>query len=150
MNINEAIKTQMQKAYWNLIKDDLESDDQHFDHVIKLILEIKVRLQQLTPNNHKLKAEIDEKMDSTFLRQLFTQKYDISGLVLFIISKLEKYCAPSDDKEIHDFKQEVLNYFTLDTIVYHEFLEFFIPRVHANIDKIYKRIDDYKNNIIQF
>lgn len=146
MNIEHAIKTQMQKAYWNLIKSDLENENQQFEHIILLINEIKERLKGLTLNNKNLLLELDEKIDGEFLKELFLKKYDISPLIMYIIYKLEKYCAPIDAQDIQSFKNEVINKMKTD-IVYHEFLEYFIPKIHQKLDIIYERIAQYKSQI---
>lgn len=139
----------MKKAYWNLIKEDLESTEQRFEHVIKLLIEIRERLKTLTPNNQKLINELDENIDDEFLKQLFSKSYDISNLVLYILSKLETSCAPCDDDELKQFKCEVIDFMKKDNIIYHEFLEYFIPKVHQKIDLIEKRICDYKKSLIR-
>ena len=146
-NLKAQITKNMHKAFWNLIEDDLKKTPQDFKHIIVLIDEIRSRLCKLTPNNVKLQNEINEKIDPEFLKQIFTHNVftpqHFFDIINFIISKIQLYCSPSDDKLLNEWKQNVYDLLAKDTINYCEFLQFFIPSIHEKIDKIEDQIKKY-------
>ena len=48
--MENQIEETMKRAFWNLIKSDLNSEPQKFDHLILLIKEIREKLISFTPN----------------------------------------------------------------------------------------------------
>lgn len=151
-NLKNQIKTQMKKAFWDLIKSDLESEPQKFEHLIILIEEIKQRLINLTPRNEELKKDINESIDLEFLKELFENKAfeskEFSNLIMYLIHKLEIYCAPARDKDISKFKTDTLDKFK-DTVVYSEFLPWFFTEYHSHLDTIAQDISNFKKLVLQ-
>lgn len=145
--LQDQIEQNMKKAFWDIIMSDMNKDQPDYSHICKLILEIKERLQNLTPNNTTLKNELNEVLDEKFLEQLFIHKTLDSehfvNLINFIMTKLKTYCSPSQDAEVQEFENELMAKFRTN-IVYSEFIVFFIPRVHDIIDKIVYQIEEFK------
>jgi hypothetical protein len=144
--MENIIRTKMTQAFWDLIKSDLDAEPQRFDHIIKLIVELKERLKKFTPHNQYLRDNLDEHIDPVFLKQLFEANVfdakSFSNLVFFLIHKLERYCSPDSDKSIADFKSNVIKQFK-GNVVYSSFLPWFLTEYHTHLDKIEEEIIIY-------
>jgi hypothetical protein len=107
--ISRQVTEQFHKAFWDLLRSDLEQDPPKTDHLLSLLEEIKHRVNRLTPNNKRLHEEMDECLDLDYFRQLFqhrvfTMEY-LAGAVNFLISeRLKKMVAPVDDAEISEWQ----------------------------------------------
>ncbi len=147
LHLHTQVQNQMEKAFWDLIKQDLKNEPQSFTHLIILITEIKTRLQQLTPNNRKLQTEIEEALDPDFLRTLFENKAldpnHFFNLINFLLFKLKQYCSPERDSMLKIFTNETLNKLQSSTIVYSEFIPWFFKEVYKHITYIESDISDF-------
>jgi hypothetical protein len=141
--MNEILEQQiietMKKAFWDLIRDDLNAEPQRFDHLLKLIVEIRERLKNLTPRRADFINELNEKLDIDFLKHLFVEKgfdpFHFYNLVVFIIKKIKQYAAPYFDKDILDWEKHVLLKMK-NTIEYKDFIPEFFEKVYYYIDII--------------
>ena len=144
--LEKQIEETMKKAFWDLIKSDLDKEPQSFDHLIKLIIEIKERMKMFTPRRTNLHKEFDEVLDDEFLKHLFTEKSldpnHFFRLIQFLITKVKMYAAPYLDKDIIEWEQTTLEKMK-QTIVYKDFLPFFF-------ENLYKFIEIIENDIKTF
>ena len=145
-DLHTQIQTQMEKAFWDLITQDLKNEPQSFTHLIILITEIKTRLQQLTPHNTKLQIEIEEALDPEFLRTLFENKAldpnHFFRLIHFLLFKLKQYSSPSRDSMLEIFTNETLYKLNSSTIVYSDFMPWFFKEVYKHIHYIESDISE--------
>ena len=127
------IKDQMHKAFWNLIKDDLNKEPQNFDHLIILIEEIMSKLINLTPHRTDLHNELQEVLDPSFLKHIFTEKamdpQHFFNLIIFLINQLKKNCAPYMDSIINKWEVDVLIKMQ-NTIIYADFVPYFFKQTY--------------------
>ena len=135
IQINETMKN----AFWDLLKHDLKSDPQHFDHLIILIKEIKEKIISFTPNRNDFKTELEEVLDDVFLKHMFIEKsLDPShffNLIIFLINKIKLYAAPYLDNEIRIWEENVNSKLQCE-IIYAEFIPFYVK-----IDPVYLSIE---------
>tara|TARA_B100001094_G_scaffold331814_1_gene401460 strand:- start:9684 stop:10136 length:453 start_codon:yes stop_codon:yes gene_type:complete len=145
--MEKQIETQMHKAFWDLISNDLSSEPQKFEHLIILINEIKEKLKSFTPNNKQLKTEIEEALDPEFLKNIFENKAleptHFFNLILFLIKKLKDYCSPERDSDVKLFETETFSKLNDTLIIYSEFIPWFFK-------ELYKHLDFIQNDINQF
>ena len=134
----------MRRAFWDLLKSDLEAEPQRFEHLIILIEEIGERLCNLTPNNHKLHSEIMHVLDASYLKDVFENNAfdptDFCELVRFIMSTIYKYSAPVDNPVVRSWIEKVESQFKEPVLLYKDFVPKFIEDVHKHIDLIELRI----------
>ena len=146
--IEKQIKEQMENAFWDIIKEDLQTEPQKFSHLLKLINEIKQKIINLTPNRIDFRNEINEMFDEEFLLQIFeTKSLDsnhFGNLVIFIIKKIEMCCAPYMDNEVKEWK-DTINIKLQNDLKYHEFIPFYFKKVYYFLEKIENDIQKFKS-----
>jgi len=151
VNLEKQIKEQMHKAFWDLIREDLNAVPQKFDHLIILIKEIKDKLKGLTPHRFDLLSEIDESLDESFLKHIFEntalEPEHFFNLIKFIIKKIKQYSSPYMDSELIRWEEEILKSLQQETIIYGEFISVFFENVNKYIDVIYTDVAKIKDNI---
>lgn len=149
--LEKQIKDTMHRAFWDLIKEDLNSEPQKFDHLIILIKEIKDKFKGLTPRRNDLITELNENMDESFLKHIFEntalEPQHFFNLILFIINKIKSCSSPYMDQEILKWEVSVMIRLQSKTIVYGEFIPIFFENVNKYIDIIYLDIKKLKENI---
>ena len=137
--MEENIKNIMQKAFWDLIENDLKSEPQRFDHLMILIDEIKNKLKGFVPNRTDIHKELDEIIDISFLKHLFDEKSmnpkHFFELINFIVKKLKCFCAPYMDKEINEWESIVYKKME-NQIEYAYFIPFFFKQTYKYIEMI--------------
>jgi hypothetical protein len=74
-SLEEQIRTQMHKAWVDLIKQELVNKE--YDHILKLIEEIRDRLCNLTPNRADLRQSMYTSVDIPFIKQMLD--HDVYG-----------------------------------------------------------------------
>jgi len=133
----------MRRAFWDLIKSDLEADPQRFDHILKLIEEIGTRLCALCPRQAQ---EIRGVFDVDFLEQMFTHKafdaQEFGKICYYIMEKMELYCSVGHLEELGPWcahQREVLQ----KPIVYAEWIPQFFEGVHGHLDTIEDQIRSF-------
>jgi len=136
----------MKRAFWDLIKSDLEASPQRFDHILKLIGEIGDRFCAMTPSRSDIHKHIRSVLDEAHLRQMFTHgAFDMDELgkvCIFIMDKLEAYSAPADTSDIQEWSSAQQSRLHGD-IVYAEWLPGFIEGVHSWLDLIQQRMTTF-------
>ena len=141
------IQETMKRAFWDLIKSDLNAEPQRFDHLIVLIVEIRDRLINLTPNRIDFTNELNEYLDEAFLKHLFNEKSlnpeHFFRLIQFLIKKIKLYAAPYLDNDINAWEKETIQRMETN-IVYSEFLPYFFETLYTFIQKIELDVEQYK------
>ena len=152
--LEKQIKETMETAFWDLIKDDLDSEPQKFDHLMLLIDEIKSKIKNLTPKRTDLHEELDEFIDTEFLKHLFeTKGFDpeqFFQLIHFLIKKVKTYAAPYMDNDINEWEFN-MQIKLQDKIEYFIFIKDFFTTLHIFLDQIHKDVYNFysqntKNN----
>ena len=111
-SIETQFATQMRKAFWDKISEDLKAIPPRTQHFLVLFKEIRDRLDGLTPNNSRLIQENHDLMDLSIYGSLFERKGvtpEVLGDVLaFIVEdRLKKMVAPVDDLPLDTWYCEV-------------------------------------------
>lgn len=104
--VENTIKEIMQRAFWDVLKEELESDPPQFGQAMVLLSEIKeMLLSLLLPQHGKLREKIDQVLDPELIQQqidggtLEFEKY--AGYILGMMGML---CAPVRDEKIQELK----------------------------------------------
>jgi len=106
--LEKQIKEVMQRAFWDLLKEQLEQDPPVYTQAIQLFMEVKTMLYSiLLPQHEKLKEKIESILDLEVIQQ------QIAGEVLefgqyagYILGIMGMLCAPVRDDQIAALKQE--------------------------------------------
>merc|ERR1712012_1223933 len=106
--LEKQIKEVMQRAFWDILKEQLESEPPVYTQALQLFTEIKTMLYScLLPQHEKLKEKIESVLDLEVIQQqidaevLEFEKY--AGYILQLMSML---CAPVRDEAIAALKLE--------------------------------------------
>ena len=146
--MEKQIEITMKKAFWDLIATDLEATPQRFDHLCKLIEEIGNKLKSFTPNNKKLRTEIEEYIDSEFLKGLFEHETfeakHFTGIIEFIMRKIKEYSSPAHDEEINIWMKETRKGMNEK---YSIFVPKFFEKVYYFLENIETEIKEYMKEV---
>merc|ERR1711981_781723 len=106
--VEKQVKEIMQKAFWDLLEQQLEADPPQYTQALTLLTEIKAMLYSiLLPQHEKLKEKIEGILDIEVIQQqidndcLEFEKY--AGYILGLMGML---CAPVRDERLAELKQE--------------------------------------------
>merc|ERR1711936_1068270 len=152
--VEKKVKEIMQKAFWDLLEQQLAADPPQYTQALTLLTEIKSMLYSiLLPQHEKLKEKIEGILDIEVIQQqidndcLEFEKY--AGYILGLMGML---CAPVRDEQIAALKQmtEVVPLFrgimeTLELMKL-DMANFTIQTVRGTIEKESK---DYERNKFQ-
>ena len=102
-----------QKAYMDVLKEQLNKDPKEYTMFFKCFDEIKMRLKNLTPNRGDLHKIMDEVIDVNFIGQMISNNVysleEYHKLVHFIIDKIETLQAPSEDADTKVWRELINN-----------------------------------------
>lgn len=102
-NVHDLIKQEMEKAFWDKLREDLDDYPPNFDHAFVLLEEIKHSLLKLLPSQRKtsIHTQIEETLDMSLLRQQAeNETLDISVVSVFVIDTMASICAPVRDSDV--------------------------------------------------
>lgn len=105
--MESTIKEIMQRAFWDVLEDQLGRDPPVYSQALVLLTEIKgMLLSLLLPQHGKLKDKIEEVLDLELIEQQIEaetlQFEQYAGYILGIMGML---CAPVRDDKINELKQ---------------------------------------------
>ena len=140
----------MRRAFWDLIKSDLEATPQRFDHILKLIEEIGNRLCSLCPRQSQ---EIRGHFDIELLRQMFVNSsfdaQEFGKLCYYIMMKLEMYCSVDHlESKLSPWCREQREKLQ-SPLVYSEWIPQFFEGVHEHMDVIEDQIKSFLSKMKQ-
>lgn len=104
----QKITTNLKKAFWKKLQQDLEQNPPDFKMVPSILKDINMMLKSLVPFSKKYTEDLDDKIDADFLKgQIdngvfsFEQIYALS---MYIIDHIKKFGMPEDDTEVEKFR----------------------------------------------
>merc|ERR1712012_302206 len=107
--VEKKVKEIMQKAFWDLLEQQLAADPPQYTQALTLLTEIKSMLYSiLLPQHEKLKEKIEGILDIEVIQQqidndcLEFEKY--AGYILGLMGML---CAPVRDERLAELKEEM-------------------------------------------
>jgi hypothetical protein len=101
-SLEQCVKDSLHRAFWNNLREQLESDPPNYTQALDLLAEVKQVLLDLVPPHHSMmRDEINGIVDLELMHQQVGHGIlDISGYADFIVSILLRLCAPSRDEEV--------------------------------------------------
>lgn len=114
-NLFKLVKENLHKAFWDILKDELNDDPPEYGQAIRLLEDIReTMLSFLNPGANRMRTQIMEVLDIDLIRQQADNDIiDIQRLASYIISTMGKLCAPVRDEEIQKLRQNTDNTVTL-------------------------------------
>lgn len=105
-SIEKIIKDTIHKAFWDVLREQLNSTPPIYGHAIQLLSEIKEMFEAILPSNNKRTLErINEILDETVIQQQAEQGVlDFKAYANFIIHIMSLACAPIRDEQVGKLK----------------------------------------------
>jgi len=105
--MEKQIKEIMQKAFWDLLKEQLESEPPVYTQALTLFTEIKAMLYSiLLPQHEKLKEKIEGILDIEVIKQqIDAEVLEFDKYAGYILGLMGILCAPVRDEQIAALKQ---------------------------------------------
>nr|XP_016931741.1 T-complex protein 11-like protein 1 [Drosophila suzukii]XP_016931742.1 T-complex protein 11-like protein 1 [Drosophila suzukii] len=106
-SLEGAIKKMVHKAFWDLLRQQLDRQPPSYDQAIRLLAEIKECFPQLlSPNNERALAHINEVLDDSVIRQQAEKgTLDFRSYANFVINILSRSCSPARDEAVAALKE---------------------------------------------
>lgn len=106
--LEKQIKEVMQRAFWDLLSEQLAQDPPVYTQAIQLFMEVKTMLYSiLLPQHEKLKEKIESILDLEVIqKQIDAQVLEFSQYAGYILGIMGMLCAPVRDEQIAVLKQE--------------------------------------------
>lgn len=101
-SIEQRIQEMMHKAFWDILKEQLEAESPQFDQALILLAEVKTMLSSvLLSHHHNLRRNIDEVLDMELIKkQLEHGVFEFDKYAEYVLGLMEKLCAPIRDEQI--------------------------------------------------
>ncbi|XP_055387894.1 T-complex protein 11-like protein 1 [Condylostylus longicornis] len=102
--LEKVVKEMMHKAFWNVLKEQLNSNPPCYDHALQLLREIKECFPYIIlEKNKKVLELINEKLDPSIIyEQARNNSLNFRAYADFVIDILAKSCAPIRDEQIQN------------------------------------------------
>lgn len=106
-SVEKIVKDTMHKAFWDILKTQLESNPPNYSHALVLLNDIKEAFQSIfLENNKKALERVNEVLDIELIRQQAEQGVlDFKGYSSFIVRVMSLACAPIRDEAVAKLKE---------------------------------------------
>lgn len=106
-SIEKVVKDTIHKAFWNILRSQLESVPPVYDHALVLLSDIKEAFQSIfLENNKKAMERINEMLDADLIRQQAEQGVlDFKSYSNFIVHVMSLACAPIRDDDVAKLRE---------------------------------------------
>jgi hypothetical protein len=119
MDIENQIKENFYKAFYDIIDETINSSNVEYNWIIDLYKEIKNRILKFAKKNSKTYLQIDEEFDIILFEQMIkNEAFDFTSMFKLINNTykwITTFQAPARDKETDDSKNRVVNVLYNDT-----------------------------------
>ena len=142
--IQQQIKENYEKAFFDLLKEKVASDPPDYDWLIRLYTEIRDKLCKLVKKDCVMRRDMEEKLDPEFFEQLIKHKVfdgkSMYGLIWFTFEKCLELGSPGRDKETKDARDEVISLAQGSEGTFANIVPLYIKNINHCIDLIYEDI----------
>jgi T-complex protein 11 len=106
-SLEKVVKDTIHKAFWNILRTQLESKPPVYDHALVLLSDIKEAFQSIfLENNKKVMEKINEMLDADLIRQQAEQGVlDFKAYSNFIVHVMSLSCAPIRDDDVAKLRE---------------------------------------------
>lgn len=100
------IKKIIHQAFWDLLADELREEPPSYNQALSLLEEVRKGLcKMLLPSQHRIKANIMERLDLDLIKQQADNGVlDFDSYAVYVLDLMGKLCAPVRDDEINILK----------------------------------------------
>lgn len=100
------IKKVIHQAFWDLLADELKEEPPVYNQALTLLEDVRKGLcKMLLPSQHRIKANIMERLDLDLIKQQADNGVlDFDSYSVYVLDLMGKLCAPVRDDEINALK----------------------------------------------
>lgn len=147
--IKGQIKEQMEKAWFDALKEKTNSNPPDYDWLERLYVEMRDKLMGLTRKNSKLYIEIRESMDIVLFSQMirnnaFTGE-DTLKLIEYVFETCKQMGSPARDTATDQYKYEVLGLIKAEG-TFGDIVPLFFKNANKSVDNIYYDLSQISRN----
>jgi len=109
--LEKQIKEVMQRAFWDILKEQLEQDPPVYSQALQLFMEVKTMLYSiLLPQHEKLKEKIESILDLEVIKQqIDANVLEFGQYAGYILGVMGMLCAPVRDEQIAALAARILH-----------------------------------------
>ena len=148
-DLGKGIEQNMNRAFWDIIVRDLDSNPPKFLSLIPLLEDTRILLISCVPNMKQIHSDINEKIDTPFIKSMIENdaldKDYIYKMVDYIISYVKDFQSRAEDQKTDTWLKEILVY--LDENKYGKFFYEFFKVLFEKLEKIIKDSNIIRNLI---
>lgn len=141
-DIEKQIDHQMRKAFFDIINQNINSDNPDHDWLVRLYMEVKQRLLNILKKGSKLYLQLDEDFDVELFKQMIENKVFNQDSAIKLINNTYYWVhtlqAPIRDEMLIESKNRVF------TSKSDEIISVFLKEIHLLIDQLYEDIKNLK------
>lgn len=107
-SIEKVIKDTMHKAYWDILREQINDDPPNYEQALSLLDFIKtVLFSLLLPQHTKIRQQIQEVLDTDLIKQQAENGVlDFRHYANYVVSVMGKLCAPVRDDKIKELTEK--------------------------------------------
>ena len=152
--IQEQLHKQIEYTYkqvWcDLLHDRVKQTPPDFDWIVRLYKEIRYKLTYFLKLGSPARVEIEEGMDVELFDQMIRngafQGPEFVALVNFVFDKCLMLGSPGRDKDVENFRKEVMTALQ-NKATFAELVPLFFKNANTSVDWIHEDLFGVKNNI---
>lgn len=137
--MEEQIKTQMNKAFWDLV-DEKIGKDLDVVWLVRLYAELPKRLTRWLRPGKSLQIEITNAYDVKFFEQKVKNgafdKMELLSLINMTFDYVRKIQSPQRDNDLDKSKNEVLKYMEEKDATFGKTVSKFLKSIHTSLDNV--------------
>lgn len=146
-NVQKQVKENFDKAFWDLFEENIEN--KKYEQLLKTMDEIKINFKSLVPNRKDIHRQLDENMDTEFLKGMLendvVDSTYIYNMICYIVQQIKSLEAPIDNADTETWKQSIDQQFK-DGALHHQILGKFFKKVYHKLQKITKEVNMVRNS----
>jgi len=145
--MKEQWKVMARKAFFNLLKERVESNPPDYDWITKLYTEIREKLTKILKKGSDLRVEIEDSMDIEIFDQMIRHnafKYDdFYNLIKYTFDKCKQLGAAGRDKETDEKLKEILDHMYSGNATFATIMPLYIKNINFCIDRMYEDLGNF-------
>ena len=138
-DLNERVTIQCKKAFFDLLKEDLDQDPPQTERIMILLREIVDGLCKFVPS----KKDIHELIKKDILCDEISPD-TMPQIILHMINWIEKFQSISDDTITNEWRSRFKQ-----ATDYSQFIIDFLQEYYIHVEKVYKEVWEARKRLIQ-
>lgn len=144
--MKEQWKVMARKAFFDLLKQRVESDPPDYEWLVRLYTEVRDKLTKILKTGSALRVEIEEAMDIELFDQMIRNKAfnptDFYNLIKYTFEKCKQLGAAGRDKETDEKLKEILDHMQSGDATFATIVPLYIKNINFCVDRMYEDLEN--------